>query len=107
MLASAATECTRASTAATWSPANAGLPIDISSHIEALTIDPGNSATLYAGTNHGVYKSNDGGANWTAFNTGFSGTVIVNALAVSPAFHHTLYAGATGGVFYQRFIPAD
>jgi hypothetical protein len=32
----------------------------------SLVIDPLNPATLYAAMHHGVYKSTDGGASWSA-----------------------------------------
>src|SRR5437879_6238708 len=35
-----------------------------------LVIDPQNPSTLYAGTDVGVFKTTDGGDNWTAINPG-------------------------------------
>ena len=48
-----------------WSPS--GLD---NSTLEALVIDPKNAATLYAATSiqGGLYKSTDGGANWSTIN---------------------------------------
>src|SRR2546428_12908969 len=41
--------------------------------INALAIDPQTPTTLYAGTSgHGVFKSADGGGNWSAVNTGLT-----------------------------------
>src|SRR2546422_10610501 len=41
--------------------------------INALAIDPQTPTTLYAGTSgHGVFKSADGGGNWSAVTTGLS-----------------------------------
>ena len=48
--------------------------------------------TLYAGTWGGVFKSTNGGGNWSAVNTGLTDTY-VNALAIDPATPATLYAG--------------
>src|SRR2546422_11201549 len=52
--------------------------------INALAIDPQTPTTLYAGTSgHGVFKSADGGGNWSAVNTGLTtpyGAIWVNAL---------------------------
>jgi hypothetical protein len=46
----------------------------------------------------GVYKSTDGGATWSIFNTGLTNTA-VNALAIDPQRPTTLYAGTASGVF--------
>lgn len=50
-----------------WSPAGNGLP-DVP--VDAFVVDPQNSNTLYAGTDIGVYRSTDGGANWQPFSNG-------------------------------------
>src|SRR5204862_1753586 len=66
-------------------------------HVRA--IDPQRSATLYAGTYGGVSKSTDGGATWTASNTGLTNTE-VNVLAIDPQTPAILYAGTYyDGVF--------
>lgn len=73
---------------ATWNARDAGLADD---HVSAVTIDPTNVLTLYAGTDHPydgvdpqrVYKSVDGGATWrpTALDAGgFS----IGVVAVDP-----------------------
>src|SRR5438093_4634960 len=72
--------------------------------INALAIDPQTPTTLYAGTSgHGVFKSTDGGGNWSAVNTGLTtpyGAIWVNALAIDAQTPTTLYAaGSGGGVF--------
>src|SRR2546426_830419 len=72
--------------------------------INALAIDPQTPTTLYAGTSgHGVFKSTDGGGNWSAVNTGLTtpcGAIWVNALAIDPQTPATLYAGTySSGVF--------
>jgi photosystem II stability/assembly factor-like uncharacterized protein len=55
--------------------------------------------TLYAGTyGGGVFKSTDGGANWSLANSGLT-NFYVNALAIDPNTPTTLYAGTNGGVF--------
>ena len=68
--------------------------------INSLVIDPVNSSTIYAGTSgSGVFKSTNGGANWSAANNGLPSTsVYVHALAIDPLNSSTIYA-ATGGVF--------
>ena len=58
----------------------------------AVRADPRAPGTVWAGTNFGTFKTEDGGASWAAGNRGMNGTV-VNALAATPS---GLYA-ATGG----------
>jgi photosystem II stability/assembly factor-like uncharacterized protein len=97
---------------ASWMALNEGLPAPAASGIEgpdsvgALAIDPTNPATVYAGAT-GVFKSTDGGAHWTASNTGLTRCFVdditlpcsVTTLAIDGTAPATLYAGATIGVF--------
>src|SRR3989449_2929397 len=73
--------------------------------INALAIDPQTPTTLYAGTSgHGVFKSTDGGGNWSAVNTGLTtpcGAIWVNALAIDPQTPTTLYASSSGGGVFK------
>jgi photosystem II stability/assembly factor-like uncharacterized protein len=66
--------------------------------VYALAVDPTTPATLYAGTERGVFKSTDEGANWTI--NGLLG-VIVRALVIDPTTPATLYAGTEGGGVFQ------
>ena len=45
-----------------------------------------------------MFKSTNGGGDWSAINTGLTTTVVL-ALAIDPATPATLYAGTGGGVF--------
>src|SRR5437870_7952575 len=77
----------------------------------ALAIDPRSPSTLYAGTRSGgVFKSTNGGASWSAVNTGLltilpdnsppgTVTVTVSALAIDPLLPSTEYAAVGGTVF--------
>jgi len=57
------------------------------------------SGNLYAGTwGHGIYRSADAGATWTAINTGLTFTA-VHALAIDAA--GSVYAGTFGGGVYK------
>src|SRR5262249_37762981 len=57
-----------------------------------------NSATLYAGTSKGVFKSTNGGASWSAANSGLETSI--NSLAIDPLKPSTLYAATWDrGVF--------
>jgi photosystem II stability/assembly factor-like uncharacterized protein len=51
----------------TWTPSGTGIP-DVP--VNALAIDPMNSNVIFAGTDIGVFKSQDGGANWFPFGSG-------------------------------------
>src|SRR5947208_10604439 len=73
--------------------------------INALAIDPQTPTTLYAGTSgDGIFKSTDGGGNWSAVNTGLTtpyGAIWVNALAIDPQTPTTLYAASSGGGVFK------
>ena len=64
-------------------------------NVQALAIDPSAGSTLYAGTNgSGVFKSTDGGDNWTAVNNGeLPSDANVQALAIDPLDTNVIYAG--------------
>src|SRR5512144_3250404 len=64
--------------------------------ISALAIDPANPATVYAGTNGGLYRSTNAGENWAPVNSGVTGWV--GALVIDPANSATLYAATGNGV---------
>jgi len=77
--------------------ANAGVGVWTSGgpyggNINALAINPATPATLYAGTNSGVFKSTDSGSTWVAANTGLA-SLSIYALAINPSTPATLYAG--------------
>jgi len=71
----------------TWTEASNGIP-DIP--VNAFTVDttdptlPGVSV-LYAGTDIGVYRSTDGGANWTPFGMGLPRSSVFD-MAIQPSF---------------------
>ena len=69
--------------------------------INALVINPVTPSTLFACTDGGgVFKSANGGENWSEANTGLTDTY-VRALVIDPVTPDTLYAGTNygGGVF--------
>lgn len=67
----------------TWTASGHGIP-DVP--VNAFVIDPANSSLVYAGTDIGVYKSADGGANWAPFGTGLP-RVAVFDLAIQSTKH--------------------
>lgn len=67
--------------------------------IYAVAIDPSAPATLYAATgNAGVFKSTDGGRQWTPMNEGL-GSPAALSIAIDPSHPSTIYAGTNRGVF--------
>ena len=64
----------------TWTAAATGIP---NVPVNAFTIDPANSNNLYAGTDIGVYISEDAGATWVPFGTGLP-IVAVFDMAIHP-----------------------
>jgi len=91
--------------AATWSAVNTGLT---KTYVNTMVINPLNPNILYvgtcfgefAGTWLGVFKSADGGANWSAMSSGLTGTKVL-ALAIDPLNPNTVYAGTecSSGVY--------
>jgi photosystem II stability/assembly factor-like uncharacterized protein len=85
----------------TWTSANTGLPAQ--AHATAVVFSSAAPNTAYAGiesfdgvnccTQHGVYKSTDGGASWSPANTGFAAAEI-RAIAVDPTDAQIVYAAA-------------
>ena len=59
----------------------AGFPAGVP--VNTIKVDPTNSSALYAGTHLGVYRSTDGGANWSRFGSGMP-LVNVQDLYISP-----------------------
>jgi len=67
--------------------------------VNALALDPATPTTVYAGTaSEGLFKSLDGGVNWSLNSTGLV-NLTVNALAVDPLAPATVYAGTAAGVY--------
>jgi photosystem II stability/assembly factor-like uncharacterized protein len=70
--------------------------------IAALAIHPANPQTVIAGTRGGVFKSLDGGATWTAANTGLAGglsNLDVRTLGIDPSNPAILFVGLSQGIF--------
>ncbi len=70
--------------------------------IVALAIDPINSATIYAGTASGLYKSANSGGSWSRSGTGLPDQRAVTALLVDPKNPSTLYAGTSSTVYFDQ-----
>jgi photosystem II stability/assembly factor-like uncharacterized protein len=85
--------------------------IGVSMGVTALTLDPGDSNTIYAAAGAidagflGLFKTTDGGASWWPIDNGL-GRVLdsrstVTALAIAPNSRSTLYAATSGGGVYR------
>lgn len=68
------------------------------SQVFSLATDPSNPQTLYVGVDGGVFKTIDGGVNWTGTFNDFS-CLSVFAVAVNPVVPSIVYAGTCNGVF--------
>ena len=101
--------------AVTWLPASTGLPNGAGTGINALAIHPLQSATMYAGvaggsfSNGTIYKSTNGGANWSPSGTGlptptFPSTLLTITSIAVDRFTNRVYAG-TGG--YGVYVSID
>jgi photosystem II stability/assembly factor-like uncharacterized protein len=76
--------------------------------VSAMAIDPKTPTTLYAGTpDGGLFKSTDGGAQWTAKGEGLTNAYIseiasintIATIAIDPLTPTTLCVGTDTGVF--------
>lgn len=88
-----------------WNDSDNGLPHCFVGFVVpcvfSLTVDPQTPATVYAGTEGGVFKSTDGGAHWSFSMTGIESVgARVTAVAIDPQAPATIYAAIFGaGVF--------
>jgi photosystem II stability/assembly factor-like uncharacterized protein len=80
----------------TWSAVNNGLS---EMSITSLTIDPGNSQVVYAGTGYGAYKTTNGGASWSSVSIGLNPNTPY--IAVDPSNSQIIYAATNGGGVYK------
>lgn len=63
---------------ATWNPAGSGIP-DIP--VNALVIDPYRDGWVWAGTDAGVYLTQNGGASWAPYSTGLPNSAVFDMKA--------------------------
>jgi photosystem II stability/assembly factor-like uncharacterized protein len=67
--------------------------------VYAMVVDPTEGATVYAGTDHGVYKSENEAALWKPMTNGLDRRV--SALMIAPEDHSRIYAGTSDGKVFQ------
>ncbi len=73
-------------------------PVQVIQAVHALAIDTAAPLILYAATPAGVYKTTDGGANWSLQSLS-GGTVGATAIAIQPNNSSVLYAATPSGPF--------
>jgi photosystem II stability/assembly factor-like uncharacterized protein len=84
----------------TWYQFNAGIQKGtISAIVNQIVFNPLGTEMVYAATTVGVFRSLDGGRNWTERMQGMTEVNFVVTLAIDPQRPNVLYAGTTGGVY--------
>jgi photosystem II stability/assembly factor-like uncharacterized protein len=67
--------------------------------VTAVAVDPTSGSILYAAAQlDGLWKSTDGGLNWSAARNGYSGD-IAGSIAIEPSAPSTIFVGTNNGVF--------
>jgi len=85
----------------TWAASGSGIP-DVP--VNGFAVDPLNPNQLFAGTDIGVYISNDGGASWLPFNTGLPVVAVFDMAIQNPS--RILRIATHGRGMWERFIDA-
>lgn len=84
----------------TWHQFSAGIQKGtISAIVNQIVFNPLGTEMIYAATTVGVFRSLDGGRNWTERMQGMTEVNFVVTLAMDPQRPNVLYAGTTGGVY--------
>jgi uncharacterized protein (TIGR03437 family) len=96
---------------ATWAAANTGLPTisglangsttSTFAGINGFAIDPSNPATVYCAPLSEVFKTTDGGGNWTPADLGLPTSVSILSIVVDPTNATTVYAGTSVGTVFK------
>ena len=82
--------------------------IDITSNLpdipcQAIVVDPKDPATLWVGTDLGIFVSNNGGGTWEDFTSGMPQAMVLDL--VFSRSNHVLRAATFGNGVYERRIP--
>lgn len=79
-----------------WDKLMAGLPDNV--EVRAIAMAPGNPRVLYAGTQHGPYRSSDAGDSWHPLALPGNETIVWSVLVADET---TLYVGTQGTTIYR------
>lgn len=77
---------------ATWTRASVGQGMHSDCIVRALVSDPRNPEVIYAGTDMGVYRSDDAGRRWRLLDAPMKGSMVWS-IAVDPVEPNVIYAG--------------
>jgi photosystem II stability/assembly factor-like uncharacterized protein len=66
--------------------------------VHSIAIDPSDPSVIYAGTVFGLFRSGDGGDNWTSLSAPTFANTAVQSVVVDPTSGATIYAGTDDGV---------
>ena len=78
----------------TWQEINVGLP---TMDVDTIVASPAQQGLLFAGTHEGIFRSEDGGANWQ----GTTMAQAVSNLVIDPMDADSIFAGAETGLFWS------
>lgn len=66
--------------------------------VHSLAVDPTEANTIYVGAIGTIWRTDDGGRNWTSAATPLTGPCEIRALVIDPIDRSTLYAGCFGAI---------
>ena len=87
-----------------WQRVGGGLPAD--AEVRAIAMRPGEPRVIYAGTQHGPYRSTDGGERWTALPLPDPGMVVWSFL-FEPGNPRVMYVGTAPTAMYKSADGGD
>src|SRR5437016_7661430 len=87
---------------ASWTRASVRLGMHSDAIVKCLLADPERPETVYAGTNLGLYRTDDAGAKWERLDTSMNGSMVWS-LAIDPVDPRVMFAGtgtpSTPGIY--------
>src|SRR5512144_2017785 len=75
-----------------WTRASVRVGMHSDCIVKALLSDPGRPGTVYAGTDMGLYGSDDGGGRWRLLDTPMNGSMVWS-MAIDPVDPSVMFAG--------------
>src|SRR5689334_2726717 len=87
-----------------WQHVEGGLPGDV--EVRAIAVHPRDASVIYAGTQHGPFRSTDGGERWTKLAFPDRGMVVWSFL-FHPRDPRVLYAGTAPAAIYKSTDGGD